>query len=117
MDGQPVEVERQDARRQSLADAPKDVGHDEGGVGVADVGEDFGYDAARGCGDDDRDDGQEERGGGVLQTGLVAVHDDEGHADAGGHGEEGVNPPEGPCDVYYPCSPGGAAEDHHVDNG
>lgn len=56
MDGQSVEVERQHARGEGLSNAPEDVGHDEGGVGVADMRKDFGYDAARGCSDDDGDD-------------------------------------------------------------
>lgn len=57
MDGQSVEVEREHACGEGLTDAPEDIGHDEGGVGVADMGKHFGYDAARGCGYDDGDDG------------------------------------------------------------
>lgn len=47
----------------------------------------------------------------------MAVHDDEGHADGRGHGEEDVDPPECPGEVDEPVSPLFAGKDHHVDDG
>lgn len=117
VDGQAVEVEGDDAGGEGLADAPEDVRGDEGGEDVVRVRQGLGDDAARGGRDDGGDNGQQEGGGGVLQTGLVAVHDDEGHADAGGHGEEDVDPPECPGEVDDPGTPVLAAKDHHVDDG
>lgn len=46
----------------------------------------------------------------------MAVHDDEGHGDAGCHGDEDVDPPECPGEVDEPGAPVGAGEDHHVDD-
>lgn len=81
------------------------------------VGEGLSDDATRGCGDNSGHNGEEEGGGGVLETGSMAMHDDEGHGDAGCHGEEDVEPPEGPGEVDEPVTPLLAAEDHHIDDG
>lgn len=116
VDGQAVEVERHDASGEGLADAPDDIGDDERGIGVADVGQGLGHDAAGGSRDDGRDNGQQQRGGRLVQVGTVPVHDDEGHGDAGGHGDEDVNPPEGPGEIDDAGAPLGTGEDHHVND-
>lgn len=96
VDGETVKVEGEDAGGEGLADAPEDVRGDERGVGVVRVGQHLGDDAAGGGGDNGRHNGEEQGGRGVFQPRPVPVHDDEGHGDAGGHGEEGVDPPKCP---------------------
>lgn len=116
VDGEAVEVEGEDAGGEGLADAPEDVRGDERGEGVVRVGQHLGDDAAGGGGNDGGHDGQEQGGRGVFEARPVPVHDDEGHGDARGHGEERVDPPKGPGEVDEPAAPVAAAKDHHVDD-
>lgn len=117
VDGETVKVEGKDAGGEGLANAPEDVGDDEGHVGAARVRKHLGDDAAGGGGDDGGHDGKKQRGRSVFETGPVPVHDDEGHGDAGGYGEERVDPPKRPGEVDEPATPMAAGKDHHVDDG
>lgn len=59
VDGQSVEVQCQDAGGETLADAPEDIGRNEGREGVSVVREGLGDYTTRGGGDDCRDNGEE----------------------------------------------------------
>lgn len=117
VDGQAVKVQGKHAAGQTFTETPENVRHDERRQRAFRIGQRLGEDAARGSRDNGRDDGQQQRGRGAAQGWLVDAHNYEGYAGRCGRGDEKIDPPEQPGEVYEPRAPLFATEDHHVDDG